>query len=186
MKTYLLVLPFMALLTIGCNTVTIRQPLGDRDPNAYKLLQGIWMTDEGEIIEARVSDLGQLFVGNLEWDEAKDKFKTETLNVRATRAGKLQLLQIKDDPKTTDERFAFARYEIVNEKTVRVYPPNAAVFEVAVKTGRLKGTVQKKQFASEVRLDDTSEAVLEFIAKTGVDACFGGKPLSFTLLHRRD
>src|SRR4051812_29409777 len=114
MKT-LSLMPFLlaAPLLVGCNTVTIRQPLGDRDLNAYKSLQGVWATDDGGILEARISDLGQLFVGGLEWDEANDKFKAQTLNVRATKAGKLQLLQAKDDPQSTDERFGFARYEIV-------------------------------------------------------------------------
>jgi hypothetical protein len=176
----------LSVVAIGCHSVSIRQPLGDDDQTAYKSLAGTWTNDDGKVIEAHLSKRGQLFAGGLEWDDATDKFKAETLNVRATKAGKLRFVHVNVDPKTADNLFAFGRYEIENGKTVRIHWPNASIFEEAVNAGKLKGTVVKKQFNTNVRLDEPSAAVLEFITKKGVDVCFEKEPFTLKLLHRPD
>jgi hypothetical protein len=186
MKPILFLLCILASLPSGCHSVSVRQPLGDDDPTVYKTLAGTWTNDDGEVVEAHLSKRGQLFIGGLEWDEATEKFKAETINVRATKAGKLRLVHANVDPKTADNRFDFGRYEIEDGKTVRIYWPNTTVFEEAVNAGKLKGTVVKKQFSTEVRLDEPSATVLAFITKTGVDACFEKDPFTLKLLRRKD
>ena len=185
-KQISLLICLLALVTTGCHSVSIRQPLGDDDPTAYKSFTGIWTNDDRKVIEAHLSKRGQLYVGGLEWDDATEKFKAETLNVRATKAGKLRLVNANVDPKTADNRFAFGRYEIEDGKTVRIYWPNTSIFEEAVNAGKLKGTVVKKQFNTDVRLDEPSAAVLAFITQKGVDVCFEKEPFTLSLLHRPD
>src|SRR6185295_20188541 len=108
MSPRLIALYFTVLLaSLGCNTVTVLQPLGEEDPTAYKALEGTWINDDGKMLQTHLSTLGQFAVGSLEWDEAKDQFKAETLHVRATRAGKLRLLQVESDPTSSNKRFAF-------------------------------------------------------------------------------
>src|SRR5205085_2418204 len=120
--------------------------------------------DDRQVIEAHVSKRGQLFVGSLEWDDATEKFTAATVNIRATKVGKLRFMQAKAvDPKLADTHFAFGRYEIEDEKTLRIYGPNISIFEEAVNAKKLKGTVVKKQFNTEVRLDEPAAAVLAFI-----------------------
>jgi hypothetical protein len=186
MKQIIFLICLLAPVTTGCHSVTIRKPLGEDDPTAHKSLIGTWTNDDGGVIEAHVSKRGQLFVGGLEWDDATDKFKAETLNVRATKAGKLRLVQANVDSKMADNRFAFGRYEIEDGKTIRIYWPNTSIFEEAVNAGKLKGTVVKKQFSTDVRLDEPSAAVLAFITQKGVDVCFEKEPFTLTLLHRSD
>jgi hypothetical protein len=187
MKHGVHVLCLLALSTFGCHTVYIREPLGDEDPTVYKSLAGAWTNDDRQVIQVHVSKRGQLFAGSVEWDDATEKFKSETVNICATKAGNLRFVQAKGvDPKLADSHFAFGRYEIEDGKTVRIYWPNAAIFEEAVNGGKLKGTVVKKQFDTEVRLDEPSAALLAFITKTGVDACFEKKPFTLKLLHGPD
>jgi hypothetical protein len=186
MKRGVHVLCFLTLFSSGCHSVSIRQPLGDDDPTAYKSLAGTWTNNDGQVIKTHLSKRGQLFVAALKWDDATDKFKAETFNVRATKAGKLRVLQLSDDAQSKDSRFAFGRYDIEDDKTVRIYSPNATIFEEAVSSGKLKGTVVRKQFSSDVRLDEPSAAVLAFITKTGVDACFEKERFTLKLQHGPD
>lgn len=175
------------LFTVGCKGVTIQQPLGENEPAALKKLVGTWVNDDDKILETRLSKSGELFLGALSWDEAKHEFKTETLNIRATKSGDLHFLQAKSDPKSRDAGFAFARYEIDEGKSLRIYSPAMEVFEKAVNTGQLKGAVRKKQYETLVRLDSPAAAVLEFIKKTGRGACFENKPmLTLRLLRAAD
>ncbi len=187
MKSCALALSHIGLLIlVGCDSVTIQQPLGEIAPNASKALEGTWIGEDGQIIEARVSKLGELFVGGLDWDEAKDQFKAETANVRATQAGKLQFLQIKSDPKSPDERFTFGRYEIGDGKALKFYSPVVSVFEHAVESGKLKGSIQRRRHETEVRIDEPAKVVLDFIEKSGADKCFEKQPsMTFRLLQRR-
>jgi hypothetical protein len=186
MKQISFLICLLALATTGCHTVSLRQPLGDDDPTAYKSLAGTWASGDGKIIEAHLSKRGQLFVGGLEWDDATEKFKAETLNLRATKAGKLRLLFVNVDPKTADKRFVFGRYEIEDGQAIRIYWPNASIFEEVVSAGKLKGTVVKKKFDTQVQLDEPSAAVLAFITQKGVDVCFEKEPFTLNLLHRPD
>jgi hypothetical protein len=187
MRPTLILCRFALISVVGCSSVTVREPLGESVSNAQKSLIGTWVNDDGEILEVRVSKLGHLIVGGLEWDDAKGEFKAESINVHATKAGKLQLIHAKFDPKSADERFVFGRYEIEDGKVMRVFSPVVSVFENAVDSGKLKGTVKKKRYETEVRLDASAEAVLDFITKTGAGVCFEKEPaITFKLLKRRE
>src|SRR5262245_11928003 len=85
MKRGVHVLSLLALFTVGCNSVSIRQPLGDDDPAAYKSLAGTWANEDGQVIESHLSKRGQLFAAAIDWDDTTDKFKVQTLGVRATK-----------------------------------------------------------------------------------------------------
>jgi hypothetical protein len=182
----LIIFQIVMFAIVGCNSVTIKEPLGERTPNAPETLKGIWASEDGKVIEACVSKRGELFAGAFDWNEAKNKFEAETLKVLPTRAGKLQLLNFIADPKLSDGRFAFIRYEIDDGKTVRVYLPAASVFEQTVKSGKLKGTVRKQQFTTEVQVDEPAKAVLDFITKSGVDKCFESKSYTLKLVSLPD
>jgi len=173
------------LLVSGCNMVTIREPIGSVAPGAdLKALEGSWLVDEGEIAEVRLAKSGKLLVGFVEWDKDAEEFHAHTLEAVATKFGDLSLLHLKSDDKSPDDGYAFCHYEIDGD-TARLYFPDTDVFQEAVASGRLAGSIKVQPYSTKVRLDSTGETLEAFIAENSKNDCFKHEPsTTFKRLHR--
>ena len=177
MRTHI-ILGCLVVLSIasGCNTVTVREPIGVLAPiTDRKALEGAWVNDEGESVQVHLSKSGELSVGSLSWDDEGNRFQAETESIVATKSGDLMLLHMKPE-ENEPAHLVFCRYEADGQETIRLYLPLVPVFQTAVTAGKLKGYVEKSIWSVDVRIDASSEEVVKFLLDSGAETCFEKKP----------
>jgi len=181
----------LLLLASGCSSVTVREPIGEvLPPTELKALEGVWSNEDGPSVPVRRTESGNLVAGGLEWDEEKQEFRAETVQLPATKIRELRLLFFADDEEA-DGAYLFCRYEMQDADTARLYMPIQSLFERAVESGELSGTITRQPMpwnkSVDVRIDATGEQVDAFLKKSGDAACFEKEPFgTFKRLGRSE
>jgi hypothetical protein len=131
----------LLLASVGCDSVTIDKPIGQRiDSSRTENVVGRWTDSENNIIELRLSKNQELVGGHLAWDEEVQRFtsKSGVLDVR-TLDDKVYLF-------LTDEKESiFFRVELVNPNQMQLFIPEPSKFRDAVKAGEISGTITPKK-----------------------------------------
>jgi hypothetical protein len=159
-----------AICSLGCSTVTVKQPLGDKLSAAeLKSLEGVWVDPDARAVEVHALPDGKLAWAGLSWDDKEQQFKIETARVVITRAGSLMFAAL---PTDSDDHYMLTLCKLQDKDTVSFYWPAVDIFEKGVADHELEGTVKQGEHDKTVNIDASSEKVLEFITRTGVDKCF--------------
>jgi hypothetical protein len=169
-------------LVSGCSTVTLKEPIGQAPPPAdLKALEGVWCNVDGDPVEVRLAKSGDLVGGGLEWDEDSQKFRADTARLVVTKIRDLRLLYLDPGEDSTDDGYGFCRYEIQDANLVRLHIPIASVFEQAVESGQLSGTIKRhprRPDEVDVLVTAAAEDVDAFLEKSGDAACFEVEPFN--------
>lgn len=179
--------PFAALTCLvllfpclGCNSVMVQQPFGEPVGDAEReQLTGVWELGEGgERLKVAQTKAGVLKAGLLEWDEEKERFIVNNVELQATHLGndRFVLMQVTEGPKKSDT-WTFVRYERVEAKKLHVFGVDAKTFRAGVESGTLAGTVKQEKRTFRVTIESSRRDIEAFIKETGVDACFVKDPL---------
>jgi hypothetical protein len=179
--------PLSLLLVAGCSSVYVHDLIGEEVAlEERKQLEGTWLgaEDHQEPVYVRLSKSGELNLGALEWDGEKQEFAAATIPFVVTKTNDLRLLHIKLESESPEKGYLFARYEIDGGDTIRLYGPDAAVFEQAVAAGQLQGHVDRTKNGANIRLDGPSASIADFIHAKGPQKCFQEKPGTLKRLTR--
>ena len=84
----------------------------------------------------------------------------------------------------TNALYSFARYEVSWSGDIRVWLVNTDALALAVKTGKLHGTVKTSKLGQDVLLTDSSERLAAFVAASDPTKLFNGNPLTLYRLTR--
>jgi hypothetical protein len=131
----------LLLASVGCDSVTIDKPIGQRiDSSKTENVVGRWTDSENNIIELRLSKNQELVGGHLAWDEEAQRFtsNSEVLDVR-TLDDKVYLFL------TDEKETIFFRVELVNPNHLKLFIPDPSKFRDAVRAGEISGTVTPKK-----------------------------------------
>jgi hypothetical protein len=159
-----------AILSSGCSTVTVKQPLGERlSAEELKSLEGVLAGPDGRPIEAHALPNGQLAFASVSWDNDEQRFKMETGQILLTRADSLIFVAIPND---SGDRYTLALCKLQDKDTVSFYTPAVDAFEKCVADHELEGTVKQRKHDKIVDIDAPPDKVLAFITRTGVEKCF--------------
>jgi hypothetical protein len=165
-------------LISGCDSVSVPEPIGSPVPAAeLKSLAGNWVNEDGETGELRLTKAGTLRFGGLEWDEQREEFQSQSIDLVATKCRKLRLLSLKSDDEPQEDGYGFVLYTIKDEKTLQCYVPDVSVFKKAVESGELSGTIDRDWLQKvQVRISASPDELDAFLKKSGDAACFEKKP----------
>ena len=173
------------LFVTGCKMVTTTEPIGSIAPRAELMpLQGNWINDDGETFEIRVTRSGKLLVCGVEWDEEREEFRAKTIEFIATNCGDLKLLQMQFDDASPYDGYAFCRYQMEGDQA-QLYFPIMSVFEDAIASKKLSGSIRAQQYLTDVHLESTGNSLVSFLAESGKNSCFEPEPgATFERLRR--
>jgi hypothetical protein len=159
-----------AILTSGCSSVTVKQPLGEKLSTAeLKELEGAWLHPDGGVMEVHALADGRLAIATAEWDDKEQQFKMETGQFVFTRAGSLTFVAI---PVDAGDRYTLALCKLEGKDTASFYLPAVDVFEKCVAEHALEGNIKQREHDKTVNIDAPPDKVLDFIKRTGVEKCF--------------
>jgi len=135
----------VAVGLLGCDTVTLDAPIGERlTGNEIEAFVGRWTNNESEVVDIRLTKDGQLVAGSLSWDEGLQRHVAQDHTFDARHIGPVTYFLFHDDDDA--ERFGFVRVYRTDNMEMKMYRPNAKRFRAAVQDGQLDGTLTSTMY----------------------------------------
>ncbi|MEN8254197.1 MAG: hypothetical protein ABFR33_01895 [Verrucomicrobiota bacterium] len=157
------ILPAIFCLAIlaGCSSVTMKEPFPESPltEKEQQQLTGTWRLDESVMHVAFASN-GVPWLATVEWKDAD--FVLNKSRLYFARRNDSLYVCTPIEPDDTSE-YLFAEIK-PNGKGVNVWGPDAAYFGKLVESGTLKGSVEKGEHSTEVKLETPAAEILELIA----------------------
>ncbi len=167
MRIYSVVTALLAITMLsGCTSVYFHHPIGEpiaeaRDEVSQQF-DGTWVNEDGDPAQLKYLGDGKLRLANLRWDEETTSFSKEEGTVLLTTHRSANYLNIADED-ADDGRIIFARYSFAGDRTLIIWTPRTEAFEKAVKSGKLKGTVEQAQNSTTIDVTAEKEQLDAFI-----------------------
>ena len=146
----------------GCASVTLLQPLpATADATERARLEGEWIAED-QIIHVRFGSNGMGQIAGVDWKDGQ--FRLETGEITACRGARQRFLSVR--VKTDQEwepHYYFAQYDFTPEGDLLLRLPDPVLFDAAVQTGRLEGTVEKTDYFHTVEISSAPEVLVAFL-----------------------
>ena len=120
---------------------------------------------------------GFMSVIGVEVPKSGSKMTQQPMELITARIAGMNVLSFRNTGPKESKNFGFMRYEIDWRGRLKLWMAEESVFANAVSTGKLRGTVKKNQFGTDVTLSDTSERIAAFVATQSGKSTFGGEPV---------
>jgi len=183
------------LFFVGCE-ITIDKPIGKEFSAKEKSsLVGSWVSDEGSFWEVQKNKKADLVIGALSWDDKKNEFKVETIELFLTTIGQSEYAFFK-----SEGNFVFCRYVRKDDSNLELMIPDSKAFrklvQESVAAAKVSGSKaigvvedENPDFSVNsdfaIKLSSESKALLEFFESPKIDACFDNKPfLKLKRIHK--
>lgn len=146
-------------------------------------LEGTWcIREKGQTVFYHMhhsdKDLrGVMSVIGVEVPKNGSKITQSPMQLITARIAGMDVLSFRNTGPKESKAYGFMRYEIDWRGRLKLWMADESNFATAVSTGKLRGTVIKNQFGSDVTLTDTSERIAAFIATQVSKSSFSGDPL---------
>ncbi|XCN72846.1 MAG: hypothetical protein Q3M24_21590 [Candidatus Electrothrix aestuarii] len=187
MKTVFLLIVTVCFLTFlaGCAVVTSENLIGDTavqlSPEAWN---GTWKNEE-TALQFKVIDPENGLL-KIAWFEEKDnELQPESLTVQIRKGEQWEYLNLLEGSLYNDlalEKYCWGRIE-KEEKRLLFWLPNPERFELAVQSDMLQGKVIKTKKenspSTHVRLNASSQKLIQQVESNGGDYFLWDKPLTF-------
>ena len=184
MNTFTRVLFAAAAMLFGACYPESKNPIAPSSMNVDdSTLEGTWcVREKGQVVfyhmhHSEKDPRGVMNVLGVEVPKNGGKMTQQPMELITARIAGMNVLSFRNTGPKESKNFGFMRYEIDWRGRLKLWMADENVFGTAVSTGKLRGTVKKNQFGSDVTLSDTSERIAAFVATQGEKNAFGGDPL---------
>lgn len=149
-------------LLTGCSVVTTRQPL-TAHPKAVdrEKFEGVWSVGQ-DALTARFSADGILRVAGVEWQD--DRFRLVEMELIVTEGKERNFLSVRyQEDGEWAEGYVLCQYAFTHQGDLIIWQPDVDVFEEAIRSERLEGSVEKSRYSTTVTVTNPPDALLRFI-----------------------
>ena len=150
----------------GCTSVYFHHPIGEtitEEPEEVSSrFDGTWANEDGETAQFKYLGDGKLRLAMLRWDSEIKSFNKEGGTVLLTTHRSTTYMNMADED-ADDDRCMFARYTFASERTLILWTPRTEAFEKAVRSGTLKGTVERVERSTTIDVTAEKEQIDDFI-----------------------
>ncbi|RKX38360.1 MAG: hypothetical protein DRP64_15815 [Verrucomicrobia bacterium] len=152
---------FCMAILVGCSSVTMKEPfpgsqLTEKEQNQ---LTGTWQLDESVVHVAFTSN-GVPWLAAVEWQD--NDFVLNKSRLYFTKHNDALYVCMPTESDETSE-YLFAEIKPAG-KGINAWGPDAAYFGKLVESGTLKGSVERDEHSTSVKLETPAVEILELIA----------------------
>lgn len=179
----------LVIMMIGCDSVTVTQPFGERPSD--RDIDGVWHSDDmrGYSYMIKSTNDGERFIGVVHWDAKNQVFHTDTgkLDIR-THAGN-DFLFVQTEPSESPWLIAVVDWDD-DGRSCKVRPADPTHFRRLVENNVLDGQIltetqlglqeqpsrHHSDVVEEIRLSVADQTLMEYLQPSNVKKLFLSKP----------
>jgi len=152
---------FCMAILVGCSSVTMKEPFPESKLTKKEQgqLTGTWRMDE-TVGHVAFTSNGISWLAGVDWKD--DDFRLEKSRLYFTKRNGSLYVCMPTEPDETSE-YLFAEIKPTG-KGVNAWGPDAAYFGKLVESGTLKGSVERGEHSTSVKLETPAAEILELIA----------------------
>lgn len=153
------------LAAAGCSSVTTKYPLVEkRQPIDKEKFEGSWLLDK-DVITIKFDTTGTARIGGVDWKENRFQLSEGEMIVAVGQHANYLSVRTREEEGWEESYYLF-QYKFESDRILILWEPDLAAFEAAVKSGQLRGKVEKENNSTKIHLTDGPGVVLDFLNKS--------------------